>query len=123
MTILKMISNSFNDAIETGKRQHSSLAESYRDKYSLWIRVKDRNIGDIVYGSKLNEICEWIENLGVRTEFKMGRNRREFSYHNRGMMYADQYYIGVFPRTEWQMNAIKIVWGEYFTDRNLPRKD
>ncbi len=99
---------------------HSELVESYRDSRTLWILIKNRYSGDIVYPTIIEAIFDWAEYIGAKTARSLARNPDTDSWRRHGsMMFCDQYFTAIFPQTDWQASAIRITWGEYFTSRNL----
>lgn len=97
---------------------HSELAETYRDANTLWLKIKNRYSGDVVYPNIINAIFDWSEYVGIRTESSLSRNPGSWRRHP-SIMYCNEYFTAIFPRFDWQKTAAIITWGEYFTVRNL----
>lgn len=92
----------------------SDYADALRDQYTLWFKVKDRLTGQ---GTVPSGVIADIKTWAFEHDIKFDRPLNQIS-----MRYAVKYYIGIFPRNEAEMNAIKIVWGEYLTNRHLSPK-
>lgn len=97
---------------------HSELVESYRDSRTLWILIKNRYSGDIVYPNTVEAIFDWCDYIGAKTEQSYSRNPDSWRRHG-SVMFCDQYFTAIFPQNDWQETAIRITWGEYLSSRNL----
>lgn len=100
--------------------EHSNFAESERDQFTLWLKIKDRYSGNIVLPGQLKLIREWLKTNHIKYEC-----RRDGDWGRipdiQMIRYANQFYFAIFPRNEIEMNAVKIVWGEYLSSRRLEK--
>lgn len=96
--------------------EHSKFAEKHRSKYTVWLKIKDRFTGIDVPAKILYDIAVWADANNIETEF--GETIR---FQGSMKEIADSYcfYTGIFAKNINEMNAIKIVWGEYLSNREL----
>lgn len=97
---------------------HSELTESFRDSRTLWIRIKNRYSGDIVHSNIVEAMFDWAEYIGAKTEQSYSRHRDGWRRHG-SVMYCNEYFTAIFPQNDWQASAIRLVWGEHLTHRNI----
>ena len=91
--------------------EHSDFAELNRDKFTLWIKIKCRFVGRVVPGSVQSEIKAWLDTNNIKNELSL------YSRDQHRLRNSNQFFVGIFPVNESAMNAVKIVWGEYLTNR------
>ena len=92
------------------RKTRSRQGEIMGNHLSLWVKVKDRSGPGC--RPPLREIAEWCKQNNIQTEIQHNASS-SMGFERTRLLYADQFYLGVFPidKTEWV--AAKIVWGEY----------
>lgn len=98
--------------------QHSKYADTMRDEFSLWVKVKDRYSGHMISNQNLQSLADWLIDNHIMFE-RTRSNPTTFMVDSSRLRYADQFYLGIFPYNEIEMNAVKIAWGEVLSCRNL----
>lgn len=90
----------------------SAGARLYQDKFTLWVKTKDRFDGLGIIGPDiLDEMAKWLWKNNI--DFECNRSGHWPNAQGyRQMRFADQYFLAIFPANESEMNAVKIVWGE-----------
>lgn len=95
--------------------ENSRYAEEHKDELTLWIKIKDRFSDFVVPTTVLCEIAAWASDHDIETEFG---KYIPFNGLKQEIIEAYQFYTGIFPKNESEMNAFKIVWGEYLSYRD-----
>lgn len=109
--------------MDDAQPEHSPLAESLRDEFTLWIKVKDRYESNQTSFAQLKVIAEWLYYHNIKSEL---HHRTKWKFEEpiikapmRTLQFANKFFIAIFPTSLEQWIATKIQWGEYLVTREL----